>query len=122
MKSSHRVFGPKTNHVRHIHLQCDMNSNKMERLNGTFRYREVAFRGLKKDDTAMIPGFRVYYNYVKKHSGIGGKTPAEEVGIKVEGANKWKTLIQNAALNQIEAYAFCQISHFFNSEKIHAQA
>ena len=28
---------------------------------------------------------------------LDGKTPAEVAGIKVEGENKWLTLIQNAA-------------------------
>ncbi len=37
MKSSKKVFGKKTNHVRHIHLKGDMNSNKMDRLNGEIR-------------------------------------------------------------------------------------
>jgi hypothetical protein len=29
--------------------------------------------------------------------GLEGKTPAEVAGIKVEGENKWLTLIQNAS-------------------------
>ena len=29
--------------------------------------------------------------------GLEGKTPAEACGIKIEGKNKWKTLIQNAS-------------------------
>ena len=37
MKSSKKVFGKKTNHVRHIHLKGDMNNNKMDRLNGEIR-------------------------------------------------------------------------------------
>ena len=28
---------------------------------------------------------------------LNGKTPSETCGIKVEGENKWKTLIQNAS-------------------------
>ena len=31
------------------------------------------------------------------HQGLDGKTPAEACGIKVEGDNKWITLIQNAS-------------------------
>ena len=73
----------------------------MERLNGEIRDREKVFRGLKKFDTAIIPGMRAYYNYAKKHGGIGGMTPAEAALIKVDGRNKWMTLIQNAALHKI---------------------
>ena len=74
----------------------------MERFNGTFRDREVAFRGLKKTDTALIGGFMAYYNYTKKHIGLGNKTPAEDSYIKVVGLNKWQTLIQNASLHTYE--------------------
>lgn len=31
--------------------------------------------------------------------GLEGKTPSEVAGIKVEGDNKWITLIQNASKN-----------------------
>ncbi len=29
--------------------------------------------------------------------GLDGKTPSEKAGIKIEGNNKWVTLIQNAS-------------------------
>lgn len=32
--------------------------------------------------------------------GIDGHTPSEKAGIKIEGLNKWITLIQNAKLHQ----------------------
>jgi len=100
MKSSKKVFGKDTNHVRHIHLKGDMNNNKMERLNGTIRDREKVFRGLKKMDTPIIEGMRVYYNFTKKHGALKGKTPSEEALIKVDGKNKWKTIISNASLHK----------------------
>ena len=101
-KSSKRVFGKETEHHSHIHLRKDRNNNKMERFNGTFRDRELAFRGLKKSDTALIGGYQAFYNYTKKHIGLGNKTPAEASNIKVDGLNKWNTLIQNASLHSYE--------------------
>ena len=98
MKSSKKVFGKETNHVRHIHLKGDMNSNKMERLNGEIRYREKVFRGLKKMDTPILEGMKAYYNFTKKHGSLKGQTPAEAAKITVDGKNKWKTIIQNALL------------------------
>jgi len=98
MKSSKKVFGKKTNHVRHIHLKGDINNNKMERLNGEIRDREKVFRGLKKMDTPILDGMRVYYNFTKKHGALKGKTPAEASMIEIDGKNKWKTIIQNASL------------------------
>lgn len=98
MKSSKKVFGKKTNHTRHIHIQKDMNNNKMERLNGEIRDREKVFRGLKKMDTPIIHGMKAYYNFTKKHGALEGKTPSEQAKIIVDGKNKWKTIIQNASL------------------------
>ena len=100
MKSSKKIFGKKTNHIRHIHLKGDMNNNMMERLNGEIRDREKVFRGLKRIDTPVIEGMRVYYNFTKKHGALGGKTPAQASLIEVDGLNKWKTFIQNASLNK----------------------
>lgn len=31
--------------------------------------------------------------------GLNGKTPAEACGIEIKGADKWKTIIQNASKN-----------------------
>ena len=102
-KSSRKVFGKGTNHVKHIHLAGKRdrdNNNKMERLNGEIRDREKVFRGLKKTDTAILDGMRVYYNYTKKHGALNGQTPAESALINVDGTNKWRTIIQNASLSK----------------------
>ena len=103
MKSSKKVFGKKTNHVRHIHIAGKRdrdNNNKMERINGTIRDREKVFRGLKKIDTPLIEGMKVYYNFTKKHEALKGRTPAEASMIEIDGKNKWKTIIQNASLHK----------------------
>lgn len=88
---------PRTKHIRHIRLQGDHNNNKMERFNGEVRDREKTMRGLKKVDTPILTGYQIYHNYMRPHEGLDGKTPAEACGIKVEGENKWVTLIQNAS-------------------------
>ncbi len=88
---------PRTEHIRHIKIQGDMNNNKMERLNGEIRDREKVMRGLKKDDTPILKGYQIYHNYIRPHQGLNGKTPAEACGIEVKGENKWITLIQNAS-------------------------
>jgi hypothetical protein len=40
---------------------------------------------------------QIYHNYVRPHEALDGKTRAEVAGIKVQGENKWLTLIQNAS-------------------------
>jgi putative transposase len=87
---------PKTRHIRHIRLQGDRNNNKMERFNDEVRDREKVMRGLKKKDTPILTGYQIFHNYVRPHMGLNGQTPAEKCGIKIEGNDKWMTLIQNA--------------------------
>ena len=101
-KSEYRQKNPlqkETEHIRHIHMKGDKNNNRMERLNGTIRDREVAYRGIKKMDSPLFDGFQAFYNFSKKHGGINKETPAECAGILVDGSNKWKTIIQNASLH-----------------------
>jgi transposase-like protein len=86
-----------TVHIRQITLTGKHNNNKMERLNGEIRDREKVMRSLKKDDTPILTGMQIFHNYVRPHEGLDNKTPAEACGIKVEGKDKWLTLIQNAS-------------------------
>jgi putative transposase len=90
-----------TKHIRHIRLQGDKNNNKMERLNGEIREREKTMRGLKKRRTVMLSGYQLFHNFIRPHEALGGKTPSEACGTKVEGQNKWKTLIQNAQQTKV---------------------
>jgi transposase-like protein len=94
--ASNQIF-PKANHTRHIRLQGDRNNNKMERMNGEIRDREKTMRGLKRKRTPILSGYQLYHNFIRPHMALDGKTPAEKCGIKVEGQNKWMTLIQNAS-------------------------
>jgi transposase-like protein len=88
---------PRTKHIRHITIRGDKNNNKMERFNGEIRDREKTMRGLKKKETPILKGYQIFHNYIRGHEGLEGKTPAEACGIKVQGRNKWLTLIQNAS-------------------------
>jgi transposase-like protein len=95
--ASSTIF-PNAQHIRKITLAGKAhNNNKMERMNGEIRDREKTFRGLKRKRTPIISGYQIYHNYIRPHEALDGKTPAEACGIKVEGENKWRTLIQNAS-------------------------
>lgn len=54
-------------------------------------------RGLKIKDTPILTGYQLFHNAIRSHEGSNGQTPIEACGIKVEGENKWITLIQNAS-------------------------
>jgi hypothetical protein len=44
---------------------------------------------------AIIEGQRIYYNHIRPHQGLNGKTPAEAGGIKLaQDLNRWESLIR----------------------------
>jgi len=88
---------PRTKHIHFAFIKGKHDNNKMERFNGEVRDRAKVMRGLKKPDTSILTGYQIFHNYFRTHEGLKGKTPAEACGIKIEGSNKWITLIQNAS-------------------------
>lgn len=66
-------------------------------MNGEIRDREKTMRGRKRKRTSIVSGYQIYHNYLRPHEALGGKTPSEACGIKIEGQNKWITIIQNAS-------------------------
>ena len=75
---------------------------------------QVHLRSIKLGNTAIDGevignGYRIaleiklfFHNYIRSHEALKGKTPAEVAGIRVEGENKWLTLIQNASVTRSE--------------------
>lgn len=57
-------------------------------------------RGLKIEDTPVVEGHRLFYNFIKPHESLDGKTPSEQAGITIEGDNKWLTLMKTAIWHQ----------------------
>jgi hypothetical protein len=68
----------------------------MERFTGEVRDREKVMRSLKIKTTPILTGYQIYHNYIREHQGTANMTPAEKAGIRIQGDNKWITLIQNA--------------------------
>jgi hypothetical protein len=87
----------KPQHIKEIRLAGAIHNNKMERMNGEIRDREKVMRGLKRSDTPILKGYQIYHNFVRPHEALKCKTPVDFAGIKVEGENRWLTLIQNAS-------------------------
>jgi hypothetical protein len=81
-------------------LQESLN-NVLERMHGSIREREKIMRGIKVDDTPIIPMNQIYYNFVRPHMGLDGKTPAEAAGVGIEGENKWRELIDKSTKQSI---------------------
>ncbi len=91
---------PRVQHIRKPRFTDPTNNNIVERLNGTVREREKVMRGMKSDPTAeeIVNGFKTYYNFIRPHQSLNGKTPAEASGIDLNlEKNKWLSLIRNAS-------------------------
>jgi len=92
---------PRTEHISHIRLAGDINNNPIERLQGTRRERDKVLRGMKIDETPIREGFDIYYNYVRPHMSLEGKTPAEKANINLDlDRNKWLSLIRKSLEHQ----------------------
>ncbi len=88
-----------TEHIHDVAFDGIHHNNQMESFNGnTIRLREDVIRGLKKDNSPILSGLRIYHNHVRPHLGLDGNiTPGEAAGITIEGHDKLLTLIQAAA-------------------------
>ena len=88
---------PEAVHVARVGIQGRINNNRMERYHSGFKERNKVMRALKKTDSAILDGQRVYYDYLRPHTALEGKTPAQAAGIdlQLEG-NKWEALIKKA--------------------------
>ena len=90
-----------TYHAAVIHIDGNMNNNMMESLNRELGRRMWPARFVSAEAAAaMAERVRLFYNFFHKHSGLGGKTPAEAAGIVVQG-NRWMTLLRNAHASKV---------------------
>ena len=88
--------GLKSLHLRHIHMDGDMNINMKESHNSTLRGFERSCRGLKTPHTVYMGLHQIHYNFVRTHSALG-MTPAESAGVSFGHPDKWRTMIACAA-------------------------
>jgi len=58
-------------------------------------------RGLDEESTAqtMMDGLRIYYNFIRPHTALNGKTPAQKARIESDKA-EWMSLIKKASQHQ----------------------
>lgn len=84
--------------IQNVGINGRTNQNVVERLHGTLKDMLRSRRGMVQNDTTkvMLNGWFVYYNFLRPHSALGGKTPAEVAGIKLDLPNRWESLIDLA--------------------------
>jgi len=71
----------------------------IERLHNTIRQRTKGFRGFHgslESAYALMKGLEIYYNFIKKHEALKGKTPSDVAILDLEfkSNNKWLELIK----------------------------
>ena len=73
-------------------------NHKIKRLHNTIRDRTKIMRGFHgslESARTIMKSMEIYYNFVRKHQGIDGKTPSEEAVPELAlSTNKWLSLIR----------------------------
>ncbi len=98
-KKVFRDLHQRSKHISEVGIKDRINNNRVERLHGTIRDRDKVMRamGSVKSSQKILDGHRVYYNFVRPHMALDGKTPAEEAGLDLGlGNDKWLGLIEKA--------------------------
>jgi len=81
-------------------LSKQKSNNRLERLNGTTRERLKTMRGLDNDKSSkkFAEGYAAYYNLIRPHSALRGKTPSQAAKTwQPKGTNRWLSLIKDSA-------------------------
>ena len=83
-------FGCNITHVSKPRFSDLKNNNLVERLNGTLKTRIRGFRRLDNISSSahLFEGLRLYYNSMRPHSALGGKTP---LGSTVSSSDQKRT-------------------------------
>lgn len=88
---------PRSKHIRNVGFKDKTNNNLIERLHGTVRERDKVLRGLKTENTPILDGYNIYYNFIRPHMSLNGKTPAEVASIDLNlDENRWLSFIRKA--------------------------
>ena len=70
-----------------------INNSLFECQNGRVRNRIKTVRGFGSENPALMFLFITHYNFIRSHMSINNKMPAEAMGIRADGIDKWLTLL-----------------------------
>ena len=92
-----QVFGADTTHLQSnpfVRNGEGEATRPIERWHETLKERTKVIYGLKDTNSALefLDGFLAYYDFIRGHEGLDGKTPAEEASIKYDVKN-WAGII-----------------------------
>lgn len=92
------AYGADTEHVQSSPFASTDDTQRIERFHGTLKERTKVMRGLKSIESAIqfIDGYLAYYNYMRPHESLAGRTPAETAGIDYT-VKSWADVIRTAS-------------------------
>ena len=93
-----KTYYPKTSHILLKSISIKPSTSFIERFNGTIKNRTKIMRcfGSFHPCQTTLNAFKIYYNFLRPHMALDGKTPAEEAGIHLNLKNRWIYLIRQA--------------------------
>ncbi|MDA4119780.1 MAG: integrase core domain-containing protein, partial [Thaumarchaeota archaeon] len=88
--------------IRHIsgrRFSASWNNNRLERFNKSVRRRVRVSEKFTDEESArllMDGGYRSFYNLIRPHMALGGKTPAEKAGFRFRSQNHLLELVKKS--------------------------
>ena len=93
-----KKYYPKATHVRLKHISIKPNTSFIERYNSTIKNRTKTMRCFESFCSCQntLTAFQIYYNFLRPHMALDGKTPAQAAGINLNLPERWLSLIRYA--------------------------
>ncbi|MBI4266797.1 MAG: DDE-type integrase/transposase/recombinase [Chloroflexi bacterium] len=98
-----QAYGAESKHIAtKPFTEADLSTNLMERWNGTLKDRLKPMRGMDRNTNMqlILDGFVFYYNYLRPHIGLGGKTPAQAAKVAYPHQN-WGDVVRSEMPNEV---------------------
>ena len=96
-----KTFYPKAMHLNIKKISIKPNTSFVERFNGTIKNRTKTMRCFEQfyPCQTTLTAFQIYYNFLRPHMALNGKTPAQAAGIDIEFPQRWISLIRTSLLS-----------------------
>jgi len=96
-------YGKDAEHRQGSPFNREDSTSLIERFHGTLKDRTKVMRSFRDLETTIqfVNGFLVFYNYIRPHEALNGKTPAEVAGVDYDVKN-WADACRLPVLKQVE--------------------
>jgi transposase-like protein len=97
-------YGKDAEHRQGSPFSKEDSTSLIERFHGTLKDRTKVMRGFKDFETLhqFVEGFLAFYNFIRPHEALNGRTPAEVAGIDYD-VRTWADVCRVPIAEQVEA-------------------